>query len=155
MSETADESHPGMDPFDLARFVDAQQRIYGTALAEIRRGAKRSHWMWFIFPQIAGLGRSEMSRRYAISSLAEARAYLSHPLLGARLSECVAALRDLRRADPKAVFGEIDARKLQSSLTLFIEADAPERFTAALERWFEGEMDEDTLRLLGRSEHDP
>ena len=137
------------DPFDLDRFVTAQAGSYETALAEIRRGAKRSHWMWYIFPQIAGLGRSDMARRYAIRSLDEARAYLAHPILGARLRECVAALQDLIGLTADGVFGDIDAVKLRSSLTLFIEAGARPLFTAALDRWFDGAKDEATLSLLG------
>ena len=97
------------EAFDLERFVAAQAGSYESALAEIRRGAKRGHWMWFIFPQIAGLGRSEMAERYAIGSVEEARAYLAHPVLGARYLECVAALQDLTRNDAVAVFGQTDA----------------------------------------------
>ena len=138
------------EEFDLKRFVDAQAATYSAALAEIRRGAKRTHWMWYIFPQLDGLGRSAMARRYAIRSLDEARAYLDHPLLGVRLRECVAALQDLTGTTAEAVFGEIDAIKLRSSLTLFIEAGAGALFSAALERWFDGEADPATLRLLGR-----
>jgi len=137
------------NPYDLDRFVTAQAGSYDTALAEIRRGAKRTHWMWYIFPQIAGVGRSTMARRYAIESLDEARAYLAHPVLGARLRECVAALQDLTGTTAEAVFGGIDAIKLRSSLTLFIEAGAGALFAAALTRWFEGDRDPATLRLLG------
>ena len=136
------------DPFNLERFVIAQTGIFETALAEIRRGAKRSHWMWFIFPQIAGLGVSMMARTYAVRSLAEAHAYLGHPVLGARLRECVATLQDLTGTTAEAVFGETDAAKLRSSLTLFIEAGAGPLFAAALDRWFEGRKDEATLRLI-------
>jgi len=138
-----------MDAYDLDRFVIAQSGSYETALGEIRRGAKRTHWMWYIFPQIAGLGSSAMARRYAIGSLDEARAYLAHPVLGARLRECVAALQDLTGTTAETVFGEIDAIKLRSSLTLFIEAGAGALFGAAFERWFDGERDPATLRLLG------
>ena len=139
------------DPYDLDRFVSAQAGAYDTALGEIRRGAKQTHWMWFVFPQIAGLGRSEMARRFAIQSLAKARAYLAHPVLGPRLRECVAALQDLIGMTAESVFGGIDAIKLRSSLTLFIEAGAGPLFSAALERWFDGWKDDMTLRLLGRS----
>lgn len=104
--------------------------------------------MWFIFPQIAGLGSSAMARRYAIGSLDEARAYLDHRMLGARLHDCVEALQDLPRTNAEAVFGPIDAIKLRSSLTLFIEAGAGPLFGAALERWFEGEPDDKTLDHL-------
>ena len=132
----------------LDRFVEAQASVYGTALAEIRRGAKRSHWMWFIFPQLAGLGRSATARHYGIRSAEEARRYLGHPVLGPRYFECVAALQDLQTSNPVAVFGETDAMKLRSSLTLF-EAVAPQPIlAAALNRWFRGERDEMTLRLL-------
>ncbi len=136
------------DHFNLERFVSAQAGSFESALAEIRRGAKRSHWMWFIFPQIAGLGSSVMARTYAISSRAEARAYLDHPVLGRRLLECVAALQDLTGTTADAVFGRIDAIKLRSSLTLFIEAGASPPLQAALDRWFEGRKDEATLQLL-------
>jgi uncharacterized protein (DUF1810 family) len=133
----------------LQRFVDAQDRIYPRALDEIRRGAKRSHWMWFVFPQLKGLGRSAMAQRYAIASLEEARAYLGHPLLGARYVECVSALQDLTGHDPVSVFGDIDALKLRSSLTLFEAASDRPLFRAALDRWFGGERDARTLAALG------
>lgn len=136
--------------YDLERFVAAQHDHYKRALGEIRRGRKQSHWMWFIFPQIAGLGHSDMARRYAIGSLAEARAYLAHPVLGQRLLESVAALQDLDTADPDAVFGSIDAMKLRSSLTLFALVDQREGlFTAAMNRWFKGARDERTVALAG------
>ena len=142
---------PQGDRFDLARFVDAQASTYARALAEIRRGRKTSHWMWFVFPQIAGLGFSEMSQRYAIGSITEAQAYLAHPVLGARYRECVAALQDLTGTTAKAVFGGVDATKLRSSLTLFSAAAPDERlFAAALERWFGGEPDPRTLERLGK-----
>src|SRR3546814_241107 len=105
----------------LERFVAAQEQIYGHALDEIRRGKKRAHWMWYIFPQIAGLGRSAQAQRYGIADADEARAYLAHPLLGPRYVECVEALQDLAGHDPVVVFGEVDAVKLRSSLTLFGE----------------------------------
>lgn len=134
--------------FDLERFVNAQASVYEMALAEIRRGAKRGHWMWFIFPQIRGLGRSEMAQRFAIASLDEARAYLDHPLLGARLRDCVGALQDLTSTSAQAVFGSVDAMKLRSSLTLFAQAGGGGLFTAALERWFDGEADAATLTSI-------
>lgn len=137
------------DPHSLDRFVEAQTLAYVTALAEIRRGAKRSHWMWFIFPQIAGLGRSVTARHFAIRSIEEARAYLDHPVLGPRFFECVAALQDLMGGDPVAVFGEVDAKKLCSSLTLFESARPNSLLAAALARWFGGARDEMTLRLVG------
>ena len=135
----------------LERFVDAQEQIYPGALAEIRRGAKRSHWMWYIFPQLAGLGRSATAQRYAISGLEEARAYLKHPLLGSRYVECVSSLQDLIGHDPVAVFGEVDAVKLCSSLTLFEAADPRPLFGAALDRWFAGARDQRTLERLERA----
>ncbi|MET1755393.1 DUF1810 domain-containing protein [Novosphingobium sp. RD2P27] len=138
-----------MGTYDLSRFVDAQEGSYTTALAEIRRAAKRSHWMWYIFPQIAGLGRSGMAQRYAIVSLDEARAYLAHPILGARLHECVAALNALSDTSAEHVFGSIDATKLRSSLTLFDAAGAP--FAATIERWF-GSRDPSTLELLSAAQ---
>lgn len=134
----------------LDRFVEAQASTYATALAEIRRGAKRSHWMWFIFPQLAGLGRSATAQFYGISSREEVIAYLDHPILGPRFIECVEALQDLATSDALAVFGAIDAIKLRSSLTLFEAVRPQPLFAAALDRWFGGERDAATLRLLGR-----
>jgi uncharacterized protein (DUF1810 family) len=137
------------DPHDLERFVEAQAGTYETALGELVRGRKTSHWMWFIFPQLRGLGSSAMAQRYAIASLEEARAYLAHPLLGPRLRACVEALQDLPQADAVRVFGGIDAVKLRSSLTLFIRAGGGPLFDAALQRWFGGHADDATDRLLG------
>jgi len=134
------------DPHGLDRFTQAQEGSYEPALAEIRRGAKRSHWMWYIFPQIAGLGHSAMAQHYAIASLAEARAYLAHPVLGPRLLACVDALDGLSDTTADRVFGSVDAMKLRSSLTLFEAAGAP--FGPTIERWF-GTRDERTLALLG------
>ena len=107
------------------------------------------HWMWFIFPQLRGLGSSEMAYTYGIASLDEARAYLAHPLLGSRLRACVTALQDLPKADAQEVFGKVDALKLRSSLTLFLRAGGGELFEAALQRWFSGQADERTDHLLG------
>jgi uncharacterized protein (DUF1810 family) len=138
------------DPFDLQRFVDAQDGgTYAQALSELRNGAKRSHWMWFVFPQLAGLGRSETARFYAIADLAEARAYLAHPVLGPRLVECARTLTDLDLQDAVAVFGGIDAQKLHSSMTLFARA-APEEpaFAAVLDQYFAGALDEGTTSRL-------
>ena len=139
---------PMTQAYDLDRFVAAQAGSYETALAEIRRGAKRSHWMWFVFPQIAGLGRSEMAQRFAIQSIGEARAYLDHPVLGARLRESVVALQDLIGLSAAEVFGEVDAIKLRSSLTLFSAAGGGELFEAAIGRWCAGIPDPVTLTLL-------
>ena len=136
--------------FDLDRFVAAQARHYPQALAELRAGSKRSHWIWFVFPQIAGLGQSDTARLYAIGSLAEARAYLTHPVLGPRLAEATQAL--LRHPDrsAEAMLGGIDAIKLRSSLTLFLEAGAAAPMDLALDTFFDGERDPATLRLLER-----
>lgn len=131
----------------LDRFVAAQATSYADALAELRAGAKRSHWMWFIFPQIAGLGHSDMARRYAIRDLAEARAYLAHPLLGARYVESAAALLAHRGRDAAAIMGGIDSIKLRSSLTLFDRAGAPAAVRETLDAFFDS-PDPATLRLL-------
>lgn len=144
------------DPYNLQRFVDAQASTYDRALAEIRRGRKTSHWMWYIFPQIAGLGCSEMSKRFAISSIEEAQAYLAHPVLGTRYRECVAALQDLIGTTAEAVFGDVDAAKLRSSLTLFSRAAPGEQMlTAALKRWFYELEDERTLARLRPRDKEP
>ncbi len=137
------------DPFDLQRFVDAQRDSYDAALAELRAGAKRSHWMWFVFPQIAGLGRSATAQHFAISGTDEARAYLAHPVLGPRLVECTQALLDLESTDAVAVLGSIDAQKLRSSMTLFahVRPDEP-RFRAVLDRYFAGAEDDATTSRL-------
>jgi len=133
------------DPFSLQRFVDAQSQTYDQALAELRAGHKRTHWMWFVFPQIAGLGRSGMAQRFAISGLDEARAYLAHPVLGRRLVESARALTALDTDDPAAVMGPVDAMKLKSSMTLFAVA-APDEpvFREVLDHYFAGELDEET-----------
>lgn len=137
------------DATSLDRFVEAQTLAYAGALAEIRRGAKRSHWIWYIFPQLADLGRSSTAKHFGIRSADEAAAYLDHPVLGARYLECVAALQDLPTSDPVALFGEVDAMKLRSSLTLFEAIRPAALLAAALDRWFGGKRDEMTLRLLG------
>jgi uncharacterized protein (DUF1810 family) len=138
------------DPYDLQRFLDAQQKSYARALAEIRDGAKRSHWMWFVFPQIAGLGHSPMAQRYAISGVDEARAYLAHPVLGVRLREITTALGEIADPDAENVFGSVDAMKLRSSLTLFarMDEDPASPFRQALDRWFGGGEDPATLDRL-------
>jgi uncharacterized protein (DUF1810 family) len=140
------------DPYRLERFVDAQDEggTYRAAVSELRSGRKLSHWMWFVFPQIAGLGQSSMSRRYAISSLAEARAYLAHPVLGPRLVECARIVGELHGLTPQQIFGEIDAVKLRSSMTLFDHADpANEVFRRVLDAHFAGIGDDATERRLG------
>ncbi|AUZ87850.1 DUF1810 domain-containing protein [Arthrobacter agilis] len=139
------------DPYDLARFVAAQDAhgTYDQALAELRNGRKTGHWMWFVFPQVAGLGSSPTSVRYAIGSLEEARAYLAHRVLGPRLMESVHALLNLQGSDPVAVLGGIDARKLQSSMTLFDRAGPQEPwFRALLDRYYAGAEDEATTSIL-------
>lgn len=140
------------DRFNLARFVHAQEQDFDRALNELRAGLKRSHWMWYIFPQFRGLGMSSMSRRYAIGSVEEARAYLEHPVLGPRLRQCVSALNRLPGADAVRVLGDIDAVKLRSCLSLFATV-APEDtvFTEALEKYFEGKPDQATLALLTKT----
>jgi uncharacterized protein (DUF1810 family) len=139
------------DPFDLERFVLAQEagRTYQRALEELRNGAKQSHWMWFVFPQVAGLGQSPTSRKYAITSLAEAQAYLRHPLLGQRLVESANAVAAHTGLSAVRIFGGIDAQKLRSSMTLFLRA-APQEpaFQEVLNRYFDGSPDPTTDRLL-------
>ena len=138
------------DPYDLERFVEAQAGgTYERALAELVHGRKTSHWMWFIFPQVAGLGRSEMSARYAISGLDEARAYRQHPVLGSRYDACVQALLDLGDVTISDVLGPVDALKLHSSLTLFAEATpGSAAIDQLLSRHFDGDPDPATLRLI-------
>jgi uncharacterized protein (DUF1810 family) len=137
------------DGFDLDRFVVAQEGVYEKALAEIRAGRKRSHWMWFIFPQHTGLGSSPTSQHFAIKSRAEAEAYLAHPVLGARLNECAEATLEVKARSAEDVFGPVDAMKLRSSATLFA-AVSPRGsvFQRILERYFRGRADERTNELL-------
>ena len=132
------------EAFDLDRFVSAQDSggTYDAALAELRRGRKESHWMWFVFPQVAGLGHSPTARHYAIGSLAEARAYLAHPVLGPRLRACSAALLDVHGRTAVQILGGIDAQKLRSSMTLFHRTDPDaEVFRQVLEKYYDGETD--------------
>jgi uncharacterized protein (DUF1810 family) len=137
---------------DLERFVEAQRPVYAQVLAELRSGRKTSHWMWFVFPQLAGLGTSAISRHYAIGSLDEARAYLDHPLLGARLRECGRLLLATGTHRPEAILGPVDALKLRSSMTLFHRADPSERlFIDVLERFFGGVTDPASDALLAAS----
>ena len=136
---------------DLERFVTAQDAggTYDRALGELRAGRKTSHWMWFVFPQVAGLGRSDTARAYALAGLDEARAYLAHDVLGARLRECCRALLDVEGASADEVLGGVDAMKLRSSMTLFARADPAEPvFTEVVARFFDGREDERTLALL-------
>ncbi|TQM62934.1 DUF1810 domain-containing protein [Humibacillus xanthopallidus] len=161
------------DPFDLERFVRAQEDsgTYEQALAELRAGRKRSHWMWFVLPQVAGLGHSATAQRYAVSGLDEARALLAHPVLGPRLIECARALEQLDEHDPRKVLGDIDAVKLRSSMTLFeraaadaadahpdsesssdadVHRAAAELFGRVLDHYFDGRRDDATLAIVGR-----
>lgn len=140
------------DVYDLNRFVEAQADTHERALAEIRAGRKQSHWMWFVFPQIAGLGSSAMARHYAVRSLAEARAYLDHPLLGARLRACTRAANAWEDRSARALFGTPDDMKFRSSMTLFGQADpeAPD-FARALTLFFDGRPDPLTLERLGQA----
>jgi uncharacterized protein (DUF1810 family) len=143
------------EPFDLERFVSAQDSggTYEQALAELQLGRKSGHWMWFIFPQIAGLGHSATSRTYAISSLAEARAYLEHDVLGPRLLECAQALTNHAGRTAEDILGGIDARKLQSSMTLFLRAAPGETvFKTVLAQFFDGQPDEATDALLAEQD---
>lgn len=139
------------DPYRLERFTAAQDRggTYERAVAELRQGAKATHWMWFVFPQVAGLGFSAMSREYAISGLEEARAYLRHPVLGPRLRECARVVADAEDTTAERIFGSVDAMKLRSSMTLFAAADPEEPvFAAVLDEHFGGERDDVTLARL-------
>jgi uncharacterized protein (DUF1810 family) len=132
-------------PPDLERFVEAQEHVYDSVLTELRSGRKTGHWIWYIFPQIAGLGHSAMSQHYAITSLAEAIAYLAHPVLGARLRECAGVVLDIRGRTADEIFGSIDAMKLRSSMTLFHRAVPDEPvFAQVLDRYYDGAADEAT-----------
>jgi uncharacterized protein (DUF1810 family) len=137
------------DPFDLRRFVDAQAPVYARVLHELAAGEKRTHWMWFVFPQLAGLGSSSTARAFAVSGLDEARAYLAHPVLGPRLREAAELAAAVQRRTASEVFGYPDDLKLRSSMTLFARA-APQEpvFTAVLDRYFGGDPDPRTLELL-------
>ena len=139
------------DQYDLQHFVAAQDAhgTYDRATAELRAGAKASHWMWFVFPQITGLGRSSVSRRYAICSLAEARAYLAHPVLGPRLVECATIVAGLGGRTAEQIFGGIDAQKLRSSMTLFLNAAPAEpAFRQILDQYFGGTPDPATEQRI-------
>ncbi len=140
-----------MDAFDLQRFLDAQDAAgtYDSALAELREGRKRTHWMWFVFPQLAGLGRSPMAQRYGISGLPEAQAYLDHPVLGPRLVACARALIDSQQTDPVAVLGTVDAQKLRSSMTLFASVERSHAiFADVLDTFYAGRLDAATTSHL-------
>ncbi len=139
------------DHDQLQRFVAAQQPIYSTVLSELHAGRKRSHWMWFIFPQIAGLGHSEMARKFSIASLEEAQAYLQHPTLGKRLQECSQLVADTDRKTANDIFGHPDDLKFHSSMTLFAEsAGVGSVFQTCLDKYFGGQNDARTIEILGR-----
>ncbi|WP_018234976.1 DUF1810 domain-containing protein [Ensifer sp. BR816] len=140
------------EAFDLERFVAAQQGVYETALAELRAGAKRTHWMWFVFPQIRSLGHSSMAQYYALADIDEARAYLTHPLLGRRLVECTEAVNAVRGCSALEIFGRPDDLKFRSSMTLFATADPTiAAFKEALDRYYDGTRDPRTTEILGRT----
>lgn len=148
----ASDSHTQADRFDLQRFVSAQDRIYADVLAELRNGHKRTHWMWFIFPQIQGLGFSSTTQYYAIKSAEEARAYLDHPVLGKRLLECTQAVLSVQNRSASAIFGSPDDMKLKSSMTLFDAIAQPgSAFAQVLDRYYQGQRDRKTLDILGGS----
>lgn len=143
------------DPFHLERFVEAQAKDHARALAELRSGRKRTHWIWYVLPQLRGLGSSAMATFYGIGSAQEARAYLAHPVLGPRLRECVAAINALAGSSAVNVLGEVDAAKFRSCLTLFAFVEPEdEAFGQALKRYFAGVADERSLALLGASPPD-
>ena len=142
------------DDYNLDRFVEAQDPVIEAVLAELAAGRKRSHWMWFVFPQLQGLGRSPTAQFYAIASLDEARAYLAHPVLGPRLRRCTETVLSVEARSANAIFGVPDDMKFHSSMTLFARAAAPEDealFRQAIERFFDGRMDPGTLALLDRA----
>jgi len=137
------------DPYNLQRFVDAQQPVYASVLSELKRGRKHGHWIWFIFPQLKGLGHSANSEFFGISSLQEAGAYLQHPVLGQRLRECTALVNALQGDSAADIFGGIDAMKFRSCMTLFVHATPQNQtFAQALEKYFEGISDPATMRYL-------
>ncbi len=139
------------DPYDLNRFVSAQEGVYDRALAELREGLKRSHWMWYIFPQIDGLGLSPTTRHYAIKSLEEARQYLAHPVLGARLKESAEAVLAVQGQSASEIFGFPDDMKLQSSMTLFELVSGPGSvFERVLDKYYQGKRDARTLQIVGK-----
>ena len=144
------------DPFNLQRFLDAQARDYDTALAEIRSGSKRTHWMWYVFPQFEGLGTSSTAQYYAVKSVAEAAAYLSHPILGPRLTECAEAVLSVEGRSAFEIFHSPDDLKLRSSATLFAAVSpANSLFHRILDKYFDGTPDDRTLRLIRQAEHHP
>ncbi|MBE9046146.1 DUF1810 domain-containing protein [Pleurocapsales cyanobacterium LEGE 10410] len=147
MTDIAKKLNPN-DSCDLNRFISAQEGIYHRVLEELKNGSKRSHWMWYIFPQLDGLGRSATARRYAIKSIEEAIEYLNHPVLGARLLECTNTVLAIKEKTVSEIFGYPDDRKLKSSMTLFSEVATDSVFVHVLDRYFQGERDDRTLQLL-------
>ena len=148
MTKSSDAIGP-QDAFNLRRFLEAQESVYSTVLAELRGGQKRSHWMWYIFPQIAGLGYSSTSQYYAIKSEEEARQYLKHPVLGARLLECAKTVLDVDGRSASEIFGPPDDLKLRSSMTLFAQVSDPDSvFARVIDKYFHGKRDDKTLALL-------
>jgi uncharacterized protein (DUF1810 family) len=140
------------DPFNLARFLSAQDPVYARVLEELQRGHKASHWMWFVFPQIRGLGASAMAERFAISGVAEAAAYAAHPVLGGRLRECVQLVDQLQGVTARQLFGTPDDLKFRSSMTLFgVAVPGENSFRQALTKYYGGQPDPRTLTILGRS----
>jgi uncharacterized protein (DUF1810 family) len=138
------------DPFDLTRFVDAQAPVYQRVVAELGRGAKQSHWMWFIFPQLVGLGHSPMAQRFALRSREEAVAYLEHDILGPRLRECTALVNAVAGKTIREILGSPDDLKFRSSMTLFKAVSSDPQFSAAIDKYHGGEGDRRTLELLAR-----
>jgi len=137
------------DPYNLKRFIDAQNPVYEHVLAELRDGDKTSHWMWFIFPQIEGLGRSDTAKKFAISSRREAEAYLHHPVLGTRLRECIRLVNQVEGRSAEDIFGHLDSLKFHSSLTLFVHTTPDnEVFQKAMQKYYKGEFDRSTLERL-------
>ena len=136
------------DSFDLQRFLDAQAPVYARVVTELRRGQKQSHWMWFIFPQLVGLGHSAMARRFAIASREEAVAYLGHAVLGARLKECTALVKAIEGRTAREILGSPDDLKFQSSMTWFSAVSSDPEFSAAIAKFYAGKPDQRTLDLL-------
>ena len=142
------------DPFNLGRFVEAQAKDYSRALTELRQGKKKSHWIWYVLPQLRGLGNSSFSSIYGIGSAQEAAAYLAHPVLGPRLQECVSAMNTLDGPSAEQILGPVDAAKFRSCLTLFLAVDPKNAgFNGALEKYFAGVPDEKSLALLTQARH--
>ena len=156
MGLNSNDSRPDDDPYDLSRFLRAQEVDYEQVVSEIRSGRKRSHWMWYVFPQIDGLGFSSLSKRYSIKSLGEARAYLAHPVLGPRLLECAEAVVSVEGRSATEVFGSPDDLKLRSCATLFASVTPPGSvFERLLGKYYRGRRDDKTLQLLGMDSADP